>query len=486
MFSKSIQLIFVSVVTLFLGACGVGLDDAKGPNPELVEKNKALLKTYKSIEGIYTGTVTNSQSGMTPFPANLILYADTTQESALDEDLQQMSRVILRGRLERTDLLGDSDNLILIGSYNAATGELDLKPDPKQPRLICDAGARVPIELRGSLKDSVLNASISREGRTWAFIKSSLTTRDVIGKSQGNGEEDFLKQREVYQPLVGTYEGLLKQFNTDGEEVSEQVSMLVYLVEVKKGETDTGEACFRPMLNARFLRDHQGEFHDVIVTNVRYYADKKEVQMVGQSEQKEGSVAEGMGSRSSGGRTEFSLWAKVDESVKGTIYSNGVSWGRIELAKKSSTANAPAQGEEALERERRLKTYAEVTGTYRGEIVPDTGSTPWNVELVIFVVEEQAGMNPNGEPRFLPALRARYRRPDFSHEVGERLLTVRYYLESGVRKLSMNASPVPGVPTNVPGAGTFSITGEIVNDMITADAADHRGPMGELRAKRKP
>ncbi|MGE0631310.1 MAG: hypothetical protein AB7O96_02805 [Pseudobdellovibrionaceae bacterium] len=486
-FIKTFYAALASLLTFGFLGCGVGLDDQKGPNPELAQQNQALMQSYKSIEGVYSVSVENKGSGLSAFPANLVLYADTIKEEGIDDDGQPKARVVLRGRLVRSDIVGESDNLVLIGTYNRMSGDLDLKPDNTQKRISCDAGARVYIEVKGRVSGRSFQGQITREGRTWAFATGNLESRDVVAQAQKDEQEDFNRIREMYLPVVGTYEGTLSQQNSAGSIVTEDVKFLVFVVEVQqKDPTDTGEICFRPQLYSRFMRMQKGENDDVRSTYNRFYPEKKELL----------AVSEG-----------FMIDAKVAEkSLVGPVYSKGTFWGQLTLFKKSPEANLPAEGDEQLERERRLRTFREVIGEYRGKAFPDSGSTPYPIGLKVYIVEEQQIEVGNGEgdgkdkdkadisrgskqPIFLPALRARYRRLDFMEGIGERFLQVRYYTEAGAKKLFMFTRQGGGSEMGV-GMLSFSgefkkdISGDFKKDKITGEASDQKGPLGRVDLSR--
>lgn len=126
-----------------------------------------------------------------------------------------------------------------------------------------------------------------------------------------------------------------------------------------------------------------------------------------------------------------------------------------------------------------LQNYLEeISGTYAGLIENRAdGSDAFPIELSLFVVEEEEGINEEGEVRFRPSLRARYRRTDlFSEGLGERNLKVRYYREKLELAGATSSSPASGGDLD---AKFLSFTG-----LVTGDGAldlvfhDHRGILG--------
>lgn len=142
-------------------------------------------------------------------------------------------------------------------------------------------------------------------------------------------------------------------------------------------------------------------------------------------------------------------------------------------------SNSPNKQRELEDRQELISAYSEIAGTYRGlvENRPD-GSDPFEIEVKLFLVEEQNGLNEDGEAKFRPALRARYRRLDFPMDgIGERTLIVRYYRETGELAASTSAGAAAG---SVMDSGYLSVTGTllIAESSVKVELRDHRGFMG--------
>jgi hypothetical protein len=125
-----------------------------------------------------------------------------------------------------------------------------------------------------------------------------------------------------------------------------------------------------------------------------------------------------------------------------------------------------------------------VLGTYEGMIEerPD-GSDPFPIELTVFLIEEEDGINQEGEIRFRPSLRARYRRRDLLNEgLGERTLRVRFYRErSEIAGTTSTSTQVAGM---LPNSQLLSFTGLAKTDQLDLEFQDHRGVLGYALLKR--
>ncbi|OFZ20461.1 MAG: hypothetical protein A2X94_10620 [Bdellovibrionales bacterium GWB1_55_8] len=135
---------------------------------------------------------------------------------------------------------------------------------------------------------------------------------------------------------------------------------------------------------------------------------------------------------------------------------------------------------ELEDRKELLEVYREFAGTYAGVIeeMPDR-SDPFGIEMKVFIAEEHNGLNEDGEARFRPALRARYRRTDFPKDgIGERTLIVRYYRETG--ELAASTSPTSPSAGSVLDSSFLSITGTLdaAEKVMKVELRDHRGFLG--------
>ncbi|WP_413288590.1 hypothetical protein [Bdellovibrio sp. HCB337] len=114
--------------------------------------------------------------------------------------------------------------------------------------------------------------------------------------------------------------------------------------------------------------------------------------------------------------------------------------------------------------------FARVTGKYVGTI--NTGAEPQQVELSFYPYYKKIGQNSNGEDKYKPELRARYRL--LNTVVQDVILSVGYYEQ--VNKLVMTT-----LNENAP--TVISINGEIMGTSITADVAKNNVPFGTLNAE---
>ncbi len=131
-----------------------------------------------------------------------------------------------------------------------------------------------------------------------------------------------------------------------------------------------------------------------------------------------------------------------------------------------------------------LSTLQPLTGVYEGEVNNGSqGSYPFPVELTVFLVDEPNGVNEDGELKFRPALRARYRRPDYPLDSSsERNLTARYYAES----LTFTFVSLTAMGTASPASDPnyLSLSGRMEGISMAGELRNQRGVLGRFTLKR--
>ena len=124
------------------------------------------------------------------------------------------------------------------------------------------------------------------------------------------------------------------------------------------------------------------------------------------------------------------------------------------------------------------KILKPLVAIYEGEVSnPLVGADPFPVQINVFMVREQTGVNDDGEIMFRPALQGRYRRLDFPPDLSnEKSLLIRYYPETGQIALGTTISASGGGVDS----GFLSISGKWSNNQITGEIANHRSVLGTI------
>lgn len=318
-----ISLLALSLSTI--ASCGVGIDDNKGPNEKRVIENQKLVEEYKSVEGIYDGTY-NLASENRPVKAKLYLFISQVQEQPDNQNLKPGLRVVLKGRLMQTEVLGDSDNVILEGQYESTTGMLRLDPNSNQSVTArgCRLGGSKSISIEGSVAGDNISAQVESNGQNIGQLKLSrqLSTQEnqatVVDEDQ-----EFQRLQKLYKNMLGTFSGQLKREGCEKTK-SEKLMAWVYVDRVADGTGNGGQTCYVPKLSIRTSREVQGELADVLYVAPSGF-DPQSISPQFQS--RVVNAANG-----STFLTQALIRTPADGKITGTISTTGV-WGTFDLKK---------------------------------------------------------------------------------------------------------------------------------------------------------
>lgn len=150
------------------------------------------------------------------------------------------------------------------------------------------------------------------------------------------------------------------------------------------------------------------------------------------------------------------------------ILSSGILIASL-LIQACSLPTEEARSLEEKDREYLRKSFTSVEGDYAGVLTGfDRQST--RIGITLYTLEMADGVNNNGEQRFRPVLKARYRNFDFINETSDTILDASYFPESGDLVLSDSQ--------------TLSITGRLIGGVITGSLSRQDGKVGSLEATR--
>lgn len=268
---------------------------------------------------------------------------------------------------------------------------------------------------------------------------------------------------DLYSGVQGTWEGTVSNAATGLKPF--QGELKLYVIYVQDGVNADGSPKLRPTLRGRFQpRDFDTE--------------TDAMELGGDFDRTGRLLLVAQKSLIAGGDVRTLV-------VRGSIQSGvatleltrqGGVWGVLEARRTSSDASAPATGLERELRERALRRYREIEGSYTG-IVKTADGNDYRVEIVITVVERPGTV--------APAVRAQYKRLDAPPGTLEWSMSVFY--DSQTREVVMREDQTVG--STVPGGMLLSITG-YVNDVATDRVLDatitgRSGVIGTIRALRK-
>ncbi len=268
---------------------------------------------------------------------------------------------------------------------------------------------------------------------------------------------------DLYSGVQGTWEGTVSNPATGLKAFHGELKL--YVIYVQDGVNADGSAKLRPTLRGRFQpRDFDTETDSM--------------ELGGDFDRTGRLLLVAQKSLITGGDVRTLV-------VRGSIQSGvatleltrqGGVWGFLEARRTSTDASAPATGLERELRERALRRYREIEGSYSG-IVKTVDGNDYRIEIVITVVERPGTV--------APAVRAQYRRLDAPPGTLEWSMSVSY--DSQTREIVMREDQSVG--STVPGGMLLSITGDVgdvaSDRVIDATITGRSGVIGTVRAVRK-
>lgn len=466
------QLISMSALVLLLSACGAGIDDNSGPNEKRVLENQKLTDEYTPIQGVYDGTYTIASEGRQQ-NVKLYLFLSQVQEQTDNQNLKPGLRVVLKGRLMQTDVVGDSDNVILEGQYESTTGQLRLDTNSTQSLTArgCRLGGNKAISVEGTVHGDTVTANIENNGQTVGqiVVKKNLNAQSFQAGIVDEDQE-FQRLQNLYKDMIGSFTGTLRREGCSSAR-TEKLTAWVYLDRVAEGTGNGGQTCYVPKLTIRTSREYDGDLADMLyVSNGGFDPQSYSPQF---------QTRTLVTSSANNSYAQLQLRTKDQKNLTGVISTTGT-WGTFSLKKTATLVKAPAD-EYTMKKERITRTLARFVGNYTGQVVPAAGSEfgTWPVNFQVRMQNEAAA---NGE--FLPVLHGLYTRPDFSDSsIGRKDMKAMVSVDSCQTQVlfrsdaTYNNGAVTGIGKMDFPAVVTSSKGRMV---LKGDLSDHRGYLGVM------
>lgn len=283
----------------------------------------------------------------------------------------------------------------------------------------------------------------------------------------GSGEDVRAQQQkdakaleDLYSSVQGKWEGVVSNPSIGLQPFKAELKL--YVNYVQDGTNPDGSPKLRPALRGRFQPvDFIAETDTT--TLVGDYDRNGRIILTGQTAVSTGvSGGSSSGSASSGAASGGSVDVQVF-SIRGSssggrlnleLTRQGGVWGYFEATRVSSDASAPLAGDAAEYRDRFLRIYGPIEGTYLGTMKSVNGND-YQVQISIVIVEQ-----PTGGGGSRPSITAIYKRlPSGGGEL-EWPMQISYNMQTGeiIMRESAGATPGSGGST-VPGGMILSVSG---------------------------
>jgi len=426
-------------------------------NKTIEEKNRVLRDNYNLVTGFYQGTLHLPNEDRTVTLGVYTLEVKEGSNSSGESVFKPVLKAVYR------QLYPIEVPVVLDGRFVPETGELTF----------VNAMALPTVDSLHTINGSIKGTKILGVAKTPTGVIGDLdlnfVQKKVDAPTEGDQDQIAEKLREQFEHITGTYVGKITDGDSnEGTNHNEwDVEIGIYTLEVKAGTKPNGEAFFSPVLKAVFKQ--KSPIVPNLILEAQFIAETGQVIF--------------MNPNASAGDLHSINAKLINQSIQGTAKRASGLWGQIHLEFTSKNVITDPSGEENEFNRKLREQFQKITGTYRGSILREATSTDprreWKTELGLYIIDEKYGTTPGGEPKFRPALKARFKQ--LAPVAPNVILDVRYIAESDQLLLSIREATGGPVPAPTSSDGLNSFTGKLKDNLITGTASKATGYWGELQ-----
>ncbi len=422
-------------------------------NKVIEEKNQVLRENFNHVTGFYQGRLQLPGEERT---VTLGIYTLEVREGT-NSTGEPIFRPVLKAVYRQ--LYPVDAPVLLDGNYNPDRGTLTFGVSSKSTNAI-------PIDtIEAYFENSKISGLVKTTSGVLGQLDLDFVQKRVDTPSEGDDEHLAEKLREQYSLITGTYTGTIT--SEDPQRLEQNVWNIevgLYVHEVKAGTKPTGETFFRPVLKAIFKQ--LNPVAPNLSLDVQFITETKQLLFINPNV--------------SNGNLQSINAKLINKTIQGKAQKSGL-WGQVHLEWTSKKVDTDPAGEENEFNRRLEEQFKKITGTYQGRILREASGyearREWKVEMGLYITKVKDGASPSGEPRFKPALKAKFKQ--LSPVAPDVILDVQYIVESQELFLSINEVGV--APNNSDGLHSLSAT--INNNTIQGRASRVSGDWGDLSLK---
>ncbi len=301
--------LFKTYISLFLltgllAACGLEVESDDESSRE-VDQRKELLKAHRAIAGHYVGEVTPFD-GKKPYRVEIDIYSIEVREN-LDSEGRPQFRPTLKVRMARNDSLEEVDFKTFEARFYKSDNSL----------VFSDSES---LTFNGKFKKNRLTGTLTNKFGIIGALEASRVHTTAVAPSIGDESDRRNRFYNIYNNILGTYEGEIKPFETDREIF--RVTLVLFISEEHEGLTPEGEPQLVPRLRARLSYIDYPRAGIDRTMNVRYFVKNSSVAM----------LANPRSSITSLEPIEFSITGKiVNGELTGTVTDQRKPYGTIKV-----------------------------------------------------------------------------------------------------------------------------------------------------------
>jgi hypothetical protein len=295
--------------------------------------------------------------------------------------------------------------------------------------------------------------------------------------AQAKSEQDNERKMEVFSTVTGAYRGTLSTPDS-AQPLGGQI--ILYVEYVQDGVDANSSTLSHPVLRAQLKLDGVGELDDH-----SFSADFKEVtgaiQLIQTSTggMSSGSAGVGAGNPNSSSLTACSVGPHdpllavtgkiLGDKFNGTWSGSNGLLGKISMTRTSTDSTQPARDQ----RERLLKAYNKVTGTYGG--MATVGSEKDEAQVILNIQEKQIG-----EGITCPMLKAQFKYTKAIGKLNDTSFNVAYRESTGELHLSGETSGNLRACAVGPNDPLLTMDGALKNSVVSGELRGTQGSLGVL------
>lgn len=417
-------------------------------NKSIEEKNRVLRTNYDLVTGFYQGKLKLANEERTVTLGIYTLEVKEGTNSSGEPVFKPMLKAVYR------QIYPVEVPIVLDGRFVPETGELSFLNSSS-------TGMDTLHTINGLFHTQKITGEAKTPTGLLGQLELSFVQKKVDAPMEGDDDHIAQKLRQQFEIISGTYVGkITSSVPTDSSQQTEwDIELGVYSLEVKAGTKPNGETLFRPVLKAVFKQ--KSPVVPNIILEGQFIAETGQIFFVNPSP---------------GSADIHTITANLNnQKINGIAKRSSGLWGDIHLDLKTKSVTTDPSGDENEFNRKLREQYESLTGTYKGKITrPASGNDPkreWKSELSFFIIDVKYGTLPSGEPKFRPALKARFRQ--LAPVAPNVLLDVQYIAESQQILLSTsdNLSPVDALN---------SISATLENQRIKGKAAKLSGYWGDI------
>lgn len=214
----SLKFTMIMALALLLGACGFGEGGGDDAYAQQARDFQKLAESYRLVQGVYQGSLLTSNTEFPRAPGTLIVYVIET-DGGSNPDGSRRTPPVLKARFRLDRAVNDTDNLIMTGSFDRATGTLILTSDASSgvgggsPGVAPGGPSSSPgvqVSMRGTVAgERFQDVDVIRRGGRWGVFQGVRVSPEATSPIAGDAVTERNRLISIFGPAEGRYRGVI-------------------------------------------------------------------------------------------------------------------------------------------------------------------------------------------------------------------------------------------------------------------------------------